>query len=131
MLIVRLLQANTELFHRKFTMLTTQGACGINLLPNYWKDRSNAEIPSLALNAFALLVSAFLSWRLMKVSNHGECASLCCGMLIFFLSDIRMADFQACGRVPHDQQGLQPCLDVLHRDPALALLRRRICSSLD
>ncbi|KAI0724235.1 hypothetical protein C8T65DRAFT_625846 [Cerioporus squamosus] len=57
---------NTEVFHRKFTALTTQGACGINLLPNYWKDRSNAEIPSLALNCFALLVSAFLSWRLMK-----------------------------------------------------------------
>ncbi|KAI1797578.1 hypothetical protein LXA43DRAFT_877443, partial [Ganoderma leucocontextum] len=57
---------NTEVFHRKFSALTTQGACGINLLPNYWKDRSNAEIPSLALNVFALLVSAFLSWRLMK-----------------------------------------------------------------
>lgn len=57
---------NTEVFHRKFSTLTTQGACGINLLPNYWKDRSNAEIPSLALNVFALLVSAFLSWRLMK-----------------------------------------------------------------
>ncbi|KAI0757276.1 hypothetical protein C8Q80DRAFT_1090727 [Daedaleopsis nitida] len=57
---------NTEVFHRKFTTLTTQGACGINLLPDYWKDRSNAEIPSMALNAFALLVSIFLSWRLMK-----------------------------------------------------------------
>ncbi|PIL30969.1 hypothetical protein GSI_07138 [Ganoderma sinense ZZ0214-1] len=57
---------NTEVFHRRFSTLTTQGACGINLLPSYWKDRSNAEIPSLALNVFALLVSAFLSWRLMK-----------------------------------------------------------------
>ncbi|TFK93548.1 hypothetical protein K466DRAFT_100398 [Polyporus arcularius HHB13444] len=57
---------NTEVFHRKFTALTTQGACGVNLLPDYWKDRSNAEIPSLALNCFALLVSVFLSWRLMK-----------------------------------------------------------------
>ncbi|KAL1951764.1 hypothetical protein VTO73DRAFT_913 [Trametes versicolor] len=57
---------NTEIFHRKFTALTTQGACGINLLPDYWRTRSNAEIPSLALNCFALLVSGFLSWRLMK-----------------------------------------------------------------
>ncbi|KAI0374485.1 hypothetical protein BV20DRAFT_936156 [Pilatotrama ljubarskyi] len=57
---------NTEAFHRKFTTLTTNGACGVNLLPDYWKARSNAEIPSLALNCFALLVSAFLSWRLMK-----------------------------------------------------------------
>ncbi|KAH9912239.1 uncharacterized protein BXZ73DRAFT_107524 [Epithele typhae] len=58
--------ANTETFHRKFTTLTTQGACGVNLLPNYWRDRSNAEIPSTALNCFALLVSVFLSWKLMK-----------------------------------------------------------------
>ncbi|OSD05908.1 hypothetical protein PYCCODRAFT_1404746 [Trametes coccinea BRFM310] len=57
---------NTESFHRKFTTLTTNGACGVNLLPTYWKTRSNAEIPSLALNCFALLVSAFLSWRLIK-----------------------------------------------------------------
>ncbi|RPD63261.1 hypothetical protein L227DRAFT_522304 [Lentinus tigrinus ALCF2SS1-6] len=58
--------SNTEVFHKKFTALTTKGACGINLLPDYWKNRNNAEIPSLALNCFALLVSAFLSWRLMK-----------------------------------------------------------------
>ncbi|KAI0336143.1 hypothetical protein GY45DRAFT_1316219 [Cubamyces sp. BRFM 1775] len=57
---------NTESFHHKFSALTTEGACGINLLPTYWKTRSNAEIPSLALNCFALLVSAFLSWRLVK-----------------------------------------------------------------
>ncbi|KAI0651545.1 hypothetical protein C8Q79DRAFT_933948 [Trametes meyenii] len=57
---------NTEVFHKRFTNLTTEGSCGINLLPNYWKERSNAEIPSLALNIFALLVSSFLSWRLMK-----------------------------------------------------------------
>ncbi|KAI0670209.1 hypothetical protein C8Q78DRAFT_1039658 [Trametes maxima] len=57
---------NTEVFHKRFTNLTTEGSCGINLLPNYWKERSNAEIPSLALNVFALLVSSFLSWRLMK-----------------------------------------------------------------
>ncbi|EJF66419.1 hypothetical protein DICSQDRAFT_142019 [Dichomitus squalens LYAD-421 SS1] len=57
---------NTNDFHKKFSTLTTKGACGVNLLPEYWKRRSNAEIPSLALNVFALLVSAFLSWRLMK-----------------------------------------------------------------
>ncbi|KAI8995420.1 hypothetical protein BD414DRAFT_534588 [Trametes punicea] len=57
---------NTATFHRKFTALTTQGVCGINLLPTYWKTRSDAEIPSLALNCFALLVSALLSWRLVK-----------------------------------------------------------------
>ena len=64
-----MLQFNTDDFHKKFSTLTTKGACGVNLLPDYWKSRSNAEIPSLALNVFALLVSAFLSWRLMKVHH--------------------------------------------------------------
>ena len=67
MMLLTAVQSNTEVFHKKFTALTTKGACGINLLPDYWKNRNNAEIPSLALNCFALLVSAFLSWRLMKV----------------------------------------------------------------
>ena len=64
-----MLQFNTDDFHKKFSTLTTKGACGVNLLPDYWKSRSNAEIPSMALNGFALLVSLFLSWRLMKVGN--------------------------------------------------------------
>ena len=58
---------HTADFHRQFTRLTTEGACGVNLLPTYWKERANAEIPGLALNAVALLISAFLSWRLIKV----------------------------------------------------------------
>ncbi|OBZ79913.1 hypothetical protein A0H81_00460 [Grifola frondosa] len=57
---------NTASFHHNFSRLTTEGACGINLLPTYWKDRGDAEIPSVALNAVALLVSSFLSWRLLK-----------------------------------------------------------------
>ncbi|KAH9947951.1 hypothetical protein B0H21DRAFT_851085, partial [Amylocystis lapponica] len=57
---------NTSQFHHQFNMLTIGGACGVNLLPRYWTQRSNAEIPSLALNSVALLCSAVLSWRLMK-----------------------------------------------------------------
>ncbi|TCD70634.1 hypothetical protein EIP91_002353 [Steccherinum ochraceum] len=58
---------NTQEFHSDFVRLTTNGACGVNLLPTYWKARANAEIPSLVLNCVALLVSAFLSWRLVKL----------------------------------------------------------------
>lgn len=61
----------TQEFHTDFAKLTTDGACGINLLPNYWKTRADAEIPSLALNVVALLLSVFLSWRLIKV--NGTC----------------------------------------------------------
>jgi hypothetical protein len=59
--------AQTEDFHQNFTSLVTDGVCEINLLPTYWVARSNVEIPSLALNCVALLVSIFLSWRLIKV----------------------------------------------------------------
>ncbi|OCH96709.1 hypothetical protein OBBRIDRAFT_787278 [Obba rivulosa] len=57
---------NTNQFHTMFSHLTTKGACGINLLPDYWKARGNAEIPSLVLNCVAFLFSSFLTWRLMK-----------------------------------------------------------------
>ncbi|KAJ3486147.1 hypothetical protein NLI96_g4437 [Meripilus lineatus] len=58
---------NTREFRANFNRLTTQGACGVNLLPTYWQDRGHAEIPSLALNIAALVISAFLSWRLIKL----------------------------------------------------------------
>ncbi|KAF9229606.1 hypothetical protein BS17DRAFT_743880 [Gyrodon lividus] len=58
---------NTAQFRGDFAEVTTNGACHpINLLPSYWQSRAAAEIPSLVLNAVALLVSAFLSWRLAK-----------------------------------------------------------------
>ncbi|KAI0067923.1 hypothetical protein BV25DRAFT_1876789 [Artomyces pyxidatus] len=57
----------TNAFHNDFKRLTTNGACQVNLLPNYWSSRAHAEIPSVALNAAALLLSAFLSFRLIKL----------------------------------------------------------------
>jgi len=58
----------TSDFHAQFARLTTNGACKpLNVLPQYWRDRSNAEIPSLALNALGLVASAFLTWRLIKL----------------------------------------------------------------
>jgi len=58
---------STNVFHNNFIRLTTDGACGINLLPRYWGSRSQAELISLAFNVAALLVSCFLSFRLIKV----------------------------------------------------------------
>lgn len=59
---------NTAQFRGDFARLSTNGACNpINLLPSYWQSRVGAEIASLVLNIVALLVSAFLSWRLAKL----------------------------------------------------------------
>ena len=65
---------NTRQFHSDFTRLTTNGACGVNLLPGYWSERAQAEIPILVLNVVGLLTSAYLSWRLMKVRRRRICA---------------------------------------------------------
>jgi hypothetical protein len=57
---------HTNQFRTSFARLTTNGACGINLLPSYWSLRRSAEIASLTLNVLALLIGIFLSWRLVK-----------------------------------------------------------------
>lgn len=60
--------ATTQSFRSSFLTLTVNGACkGVNLLPTYWMSRGGAEISILALNCVALLVSALLSWKIIKV----------------------------------------------------------------
>lgn len=58
---------NTNKFKSDFSRLTTDGACGVNLLPTYWGSRRSAEVASLSLNALALLIGIVLSCRLVKV----------------------------------------------------------------
>lgn len=58
---------DTRTFHKDFKKLTTDGPCHVNLLPNYWSSRAHAEIPSLTFNVAALLLSCFLSFRLIKL----------------------------------------------------------------
>jgi len=59
---------HTANFHTTFSNLTNHGACSpINLLPHYWMDRGYAEIPILILNIVALFISAFLTWKLIKL----------------------------------------------------------------
>lgn len=60
--------SQTKAFHDEFQKVITNGACNpINLLPTYWSARGDAEIASVALNAVALLLSMFISWRLFKL----------------------------------------------------------------
>ncbi|KZV74698.1 hypothetical protein PENSPDRAFT_681658 [Peniophora sp. CONT] len=59
--------SQTQLFHDDYHKVITAGVCQVNFLPTYWKARSNVEIPSLALNAAGLLMSMFLSYKLIKM----------------------------------------------------------------
>jgi hypothetical protein len=63
---------NTAIFRNQFVILIDKGACagvksGLPISSAYWEVRKAAEASSLALNALALLVSFFLSWKLFKV----------------------------------------------------------------
>ncbi|KAJ7923081.1 hypothetical protein B0H13DRAFT_1981617 [Mycena leptocephala] len=60
---------HTANFRKNFDQYITHGACnGVpSLLPVYWQDRANAEIPTLALNVVALFISCFLTYKLIKL----------------------------------------------------------------
>jgi len=58
---------HTAEFRRDFNRVITNGACHVNLIPDYWNARAKAEIPSLVLNVVALLISSFLTWKLIKL----------------------------------------------------------------
>jgi len=58
---------HTASFKKDFQEVISSGACGVNLLPSYWEGRANAEYATLALNVVALVVSGFLTWKLVKV----------------------------------------------------------------
>lgn len=62
--------ASTNSFHSDFSKTITHGACGVNLLPVYWTSRAKFEIPTVAMNALALVISSILSWKLMKASDR-------------------------------------------------------------
>jgi len=58
----------TEDFRQDFFRLTVNGACRPNnLLGDYWKSRKDAEIASATLNGVGLFVTAFLTYKLLKV----------------------------------------------------------------
>ena len=115
---------STSAFHNDFRRIATNGACQINLLPSYWKDRANAEIPSLVLNTVALLVSAFLSWRLIKVFPIQVFFFVAQADLSFAV--IRLADFQAHRGFFEHQPHLQAHSDAFYRHPVVTVLHRRV-----
>ncbi|KAF8488183.1 hypothetical protein JB92DRAFT_3085440 [Gautieria morchelliformis] len=60
--------SQTEDFRRSFARLTMNGACqGMNLLGGYWNQRKVAEILSAVLNGVGLLVTAVLTYKLVKI----------------------------------------------------------------
>jgi hypothetical protein len=59
---------HTANFRSDFNRVITNGACdGTALLPHYWQDRGTAELTSMAFNILALLISSFLTWKLIKL----------------------------------------------------------------
>ena len=57
---------HTREFRQQFDRFITYGACDdVQLLPNYWKQRSAVEIPSLILNCVFALVLGGLAFRLV------------------------------------------------------------------
>ena len=57
----------TRAFHKQFDRFITHGACdGVQLLPNYWKQRSSIEIPSLVFNCLFMLILGGLAFKLVS-----------------------------------------------------------------
>jgi hypothetical protein len=96
---------HTNTFRDDFNRLTTHGTCGQNLLIQYWPARAQAEYPSLVLNGVALLVSAFLSWKIIKVYPFS--AALSSAVAKRFCVVVWLADIQTCRRLDHHRAGLQ------------------------
>ena len=80
--------------------------------------------PSLVLNTVALLVSAFLSWRLIKVFPIQVFFFVAQADLSFAV--IRLADFQAHRGFFEHQPHLQAHSDAFYRHPVVTVLRRRV-----
>ncbi|KZT36026.1 hypothetical protein SISSUDRAFT_1050474 [Sistotremastrum suecicum HHB10207 ss-3] len=62
---------NTADFHQDYNRIITDGACRTsgNLIPSYWQSRRAAEIPIAVLNGAALLLSAFLTYKMIRLYN--------------------------------------------------------------
>lgn len=60
---------HTANFRASFGRVIANGACAgtPSLLPKYWDARAMAEYPSLAMHILSLFISAFLTWKLMKL----------------------------------------------------------------
>lgn len=61
--------SHTANFRASFTRVITEGACSSSpaILPTFWKARAMAEYPTLAMHIVSLLISSFLTWKLVKL----------------------------------------------------------------
>lgn len=61
---------HTRHFEEDFHRAVIYGACeGKSLIEGYWRPRHITEAVGLAFNAIALIISVWLSWRIVKVSH--------------------------------------------------------------
>ncbi|TEB39045.1 hypothetical protein FA13DRAFT_1725010 [Coprinellus micaceus] len=60
---------HTANFRSSFSRVIANGACAGTppILPRFWDARAMAEYPSLAMHILSLLISAFLTWKLVKL----------------------------------------------------------------
>lgn len=61
---------HTAVFRANFNRVITKGACAgvpIPFLGNYWQMRAIAEYLTLAFNIVALIISVYLTWKLVKL----------------------------------------------------------------
>jgi hypothetical protein len=56
----------TQNIEIRFRVLITEGTCGVNLFPTYFRERIAFQIPDLLLNLLALGLSCFLVWKLVR-----------------------------------------------------------------
>jgi hypothetical protein len=123
--------SHTAQFQRQFTRVTTNGACmPLDLLPCYWKERGQAELSILALNIVALVISAILTWKLIKVGFRTLLHLWPCAEHERFLPVVWVADLQTHGSFISHQPLLQDCFDFLDHYPAVNVLHARHCLPL-
>lgn len=56
----------THDINHRFDVLLTEGPCGVDLFPQYFRQRTSIQIADLALNAVALLLLSYLIARLVR-----------------------------------------------------------------
>ncbi|KZP00718.1 hypothetical protein CALVIDRAFT_475642 [Calocera viscosa TUFC12733] len=57
----------TAHFRSSFQAITQSACNGVDLLPNYWTARASVEIPTLVIHSITLVLSIYLTWRLVKL----------------------------------------------------------------
>jgi hypothetical protein len=111
---------HTANFRSSFNKTIVSGTCGVSLLPTYWNERAHAEFPTLALNCLSLLISAFLTWKLVKVRKSPNLTAE--PFLTALCVAVRMANIQTRRCFFAHQPHLQTRPGALDHDPTQSVL---------